>query len=194
MAGNQVLIGSRVPSRATDAAQEIKQEVPSISVDGTDNAEASKLGDIVFIAVPMAGHRQTVHELTNDLYGMLVIDVTARLQFQSGKAHAVQIEEGSLALQTKSLLPNSMVASALHHISAVDLMNPEKPLDCDVLVCGDADTTKSAAIDLISQIPGIRAVDGGDLTYSKYIEDFTAMLVNINQIHKGHSSVKLPGV
>ena len=194
MAGNEVLIGSRDPTRAVAAVEHIKTLQSSVVAHGMDNDEAAKTGDIIFIAVPMAGHKETISSLRDQLRGKLVIDVTAPIMFQGNKAYAVPVDEGSLALQTQSLLPDSMVASTFHHISASDLLDPAHTLNCDVLVCATNGPAKSDTISLVSQIPGIRPIDGGDLTYSRYAEEFTAVLVNINRIYKGHSSVKFLGI
>ena len=47
---------------------------------------------------------------------------------------------------------------------------------------------------LAEKIEKIRAVDGGDLGNSRYVEDFTALLLNINRIYKAHSTVKISGI
>ena len=40
----------------------------------------------------------------------------------------------------------------------------------------------------------VRAVNGGGLEYSRYVEDFTALLLNINRIYKAHSAIKIAGI
>ena len=44
------------------------------------------------------------------------------------------------------------------------------------------------------RIPGVRSIDGGNLQNSKYVEQLTALLININKIYKAHSSIKIVGI
>ena len=48
--------------------------------------------------------------------------------------------------------------------------------------------------DLVSKIPSLRPVDGGSLANSKYVEQITPMLVNINRIYKVHAGIKIVGI
>ena len=47
---------------------------------------------------------------------------------------------------------------------------------------------------LAEKIDGVRAVDGGGLENARYVEDFTALLLNINRIYKAHSAVRIAGI
>ena len=44
---------------------------------------------------------------------------------------------------------------------------------------------------LAEKISSVRAIDGGRLENSRYVEDLTALLLNINKIYKWHSSIKI---
>ena len=43
-------------------------------------------------------------------------------------------------------------------------------------------------------ISGVRAVDGGGLQNSRYVEGLTALLLNINRTYKAHSAIKIVGI
>ena len=49
-------------------------------------------------------------------------------------------------------------------------------------------------MDLAEDIEGIHAVNGGGLANSRYVEDFTTLILNINRIYKSHASMKLVGL
>ena len=60
-----------------------------------------------------------------------------------------------------------------------------------MIVCGNEDNSKKTVMDLAEKIYSIRAIDGGTLENSRYVEDLTALLLNINKIYKWHSSIKI---
>ena len=194
LAGEDVLIGSRDAGRAEQAACRIRSYEVKGSVDGTLNVDAARRADIVLVAVPYEGHRDTLTALGAALAGKLVVDVAAPLVVERGRARAVRVQEGSAALQARSILPDSTVAAAFQTISARDLLVPDRTIDSDVIVCADDGGAKSTVMGLVEKIDRLRAVDGGGLENARYVEDFTALLLNINRIYKAHSSLKIVGV
>lgn len=194
MAGDRVAIGSRDAQRAKDAADEVRELQVGLSVSGGLNEQVADESDIVFIAVPYSGHRPTLESLNDRLDGKLVVDVVAPLRFSRGVASAVEVEEGSAAQQAQILLPNSKVVGAFHNLSAEDLMRPNVAIVSDVIVCADDKNAKSRVMELAESINTVRAVDGGGLQNSRYVEELTALLININRIYKAHSTIKIVGI
>ena len=194
MAGRSVLIGSRDAQRAADAASSVSELAPGLSVNGGLNEQVAADSDIVFIAVPFAGHRPTIEALRSELDGKLVVDVVAPIRFSKGVAIAVDVEEGCAAQQAQALLPNSIVVGAFHNLSAEELLDPDVSIDSDVIVCGDDPDAKRQVMDLAELISGIRAVNGGGLQNSRYVEELTALLININRIYRAHSSIRIVGL
>ncbi len=194
MAGEEVAIGSREARRAHDAADEVGELHDGLSVSGGLNEQVADESDIVFIAVPYSGHRPTLESLADRLDGKLVVDVVAPLRFSRGVASAVEVEEGSAAQQAQILVPNSTVVGAFHNLSAEDLMQPDVEIDSDVIVCADDGEAKSRVMELAETINAVRAVDGGGLQNSRYVEELTALLININRIYKAHSTIKIVGI
>lgn len=194
MAGEAVAIGSRDAQRAQDAADEVGELQDGLSVSGGLNEQVADESDIVFIAVPYSGHRPTLESLRDSLEGKLVVDVVAPLRFSRGVASAVEVEEGSAAQQAQILVPNSTVVGAFHNLSAEDLMRPDVEIDSDVIVCADDKEAKSRVMELAETINAVRAVDGGGLQNSRYVEELTALLININRIYKAHSTIKIVGI
>ena len=67
-------------------------------------------------------------------------------------------------------------------------------MDSDVVVCADDEEAKRVVMKLAESINGVGAVDGGGLENARYVEDFTALLLNINRIYKAHSKIKIAGI
>ena len=61
-------------------------------------------------------------------------------------------------------------------------------------VCADDEEAKQTVMKLAETINGVRAVDGGGLANARYVEDLTALLLNINRIYKAHSMIKIEGI
>ena len=194
MAGERVAIGSRDAQRAQDAAHEGGELQVGLSVTGGLNEQVADESDIVVIAVPYSGHRPTLESLGDRLDGKLVVDVVAPLRFSRGVASAIEVEEGSAAQQAQILLPNSRVVGAFHNLSAEDLMRPNVAIVSDVIVCADDKEAKTRVMELAESINAVRAVDGGGLQNSRYVEELTALLININRIYKAHSTIKIVGI
>lgn len=196
--GQQVFLGSRDPQRGVAAASDVRallpQNYPHTSVMGGANEQAARMGDIVFIAVPYSAQKDTLTELEPQLRGKVIVNVVAPLAFVKGSAQALPVEAGSAAEEARDLLPESSVVGAFHNLSAIDLLMPMQGLDCDVVVCGDDPDAKAKVMALAESIKGVRAVNGGALVNSRYVEHLTSLLININRIYKAHSSIRITGI
>lgn len=193
-ASYRVIIGSRDKDRAKQVANDIGTLISTDLVMGTTNKEAAELGSTVFISLPYVAQRETLLELRPSLDGKTVVDVIAPLVFNKGIAQAVQVEEGSAAEQAQEILPLSRLVGAFHSISARDLLIPDRSIDCDVVVCSDDGLAKTEVMKLAELIRGVRAIDGGGLQSSRYVEGLTALLLNVNRIYKCHSMIKIMGI
>jgi len=198
LAGESVFIGSRSETNGVAAADSVNSMTDTLSptnqVQGGTNYDCARACDIAFICVPYSGHKETLNGLKHLLNDKIVIDVVAPLQFWKGQISSITVPEGSAAEQAKKALPTSRIVGAFHNVSAQELLEPDKSIDCDVIICSDDEEAKLVAIKLTEKINSIRGVNGGALKNSKYVEDFTALLLNINKIYKGHSSIKLTGL
>ena len=194
LAGHQVVIGSRDDSRASEAAGSLLEKSPAANISGATNKVAAQEADIVFIVVPYAAMSATLEGLRGALAGKTVVSVVAPLEFAGGRPAAIRVPEGSAAELAQATVPDSTVVAAFQTISARDLLRVPRPVDSDVIVCADDDAARAHLMRLAEEIPGIRAVDGGALANSRYVEDFTALLLNINRTYKSHSAVKIAGI
>lgn len=189
-AGVSVIIGSRDPQRAQAAASEIGGPVT-----GLGNLEAAAAADVVLVAVPYAAHAATVADIAEAVAGKILIDCVNPLGFDKQGAHGLLVPEGSAAQQAQSLAPQARVVGAFHHVSAVNLLNPDlDTVDTDVLVLGDDREAVDEVIALADRIPGIRGLYGGRLRNAGQVEAFTANLISMNRRYKTHSGVRISGI
>ena len=195
-AGQRVVIGSRSAERGAHAAAEIAA-LPGITAEvmGTGNSEASQLADVVIVAVPWEGHAETVASVRGPLQGKIVVDCVNPLGFDAKGPYALRVPEGSAAQQTESLLPESRVCAAFHHVSAVVLSDPAvQSVDLDVLVLGEDRQAVSVVIALAGRIDGMRGVFAGRLRNAGQIEAFTANIIAINRRYKAQVGLRITGM
>jgi 8-hydroxy-5-deazaflavin:NADPH oxidoreductase len=194
-AGQRVLIGSRSADRAEQAVQEIAS-LPGIpaagSVSGGRNADVAARSDVVVIAVPWAGHAETVAALREPLAGKMVVDCVNPLGFDKQGPHPLRVEEGSAAQQAAALLPESRVCAAFNHVSAPLLADPEiDRIALDVLICAEDRQLADVVAALAARIPDMRGIYAGRLRNAHQIEALTANLIAINRRYKAHAGVRV---
>ena len=195
LAGEQAVIGSRDATRASSAAEELLQVASGKNIQGAENSEAAASCQVAFLTFPYEGQRSTLEALGGALDGKIVVDVIAPMVFQRGRgASALEVTAGSAAEEAQEILPNSQVVAAFQNVSAEELQQPGTVMDGDVVVCSDHVEAKALVMDLVRKIPDLRPVDGGALANSKYVEQITPLLVNINRIHKIHAGIRIVGL
>ncbi len=195
VAGQRVLIGSRDPDRAAAAAAEVSSLAAGSDVHGDGNAAVARLADVVIIAVPWDGHADTVRSLREELIGTVVVDCVNPLGFDKQGAYALDVPEGSAAEQAQSLLPESRVVGAFHHLSAVLLadMSVDR-VDTDVLVVGDDRAATDLVQALVARVPGLRGVYAGRLRNCRQLEALTANLIAVNRRYSAHAGIRVTDV
>ncbi len=192
--GHHVAIGSRSTERGEEGAAKVAEAVPGATVSGGENAAAVAGADVVFLTFPYSGQAPTLEAIGGALDGAIVCDVVAPLEFVRGKgAVALAVEGNSAAEEAAAALPNARVVSAFQNMSAEKLMELDKPVEADVLVCGDDQEAKAVLIALANEINGVRGVDGGALGNSRYVEMLTSLLINLNRVHKTQTSIRIAG-
>jgi hypothetical protein len=194
-AGHAVAIGSRSHERGEEGAAKIREAVPGAPASGGENGAIVAAADVVFLTFPYSGQEATLAGLVQALEGKIVCDVVAPLEFVKGVgAVAINVPGNSAAEEAAVQLPGSRVVSAFQNMSAEKLMELEHPVDADVLVCGSDADAKAVVIGLANEIAGVRGVDGGALSNSRYVEMITALLINLNRRHKTQTSIKIAGI
>ena len=195
LAGESVMIGSRDEARAVEAAAEVNDLLGKQVAIGANNMQTAEESDIVFVTVPYSAQAMLLGDVGQYLKSKIVIDVIAPMSFVRGVgAQAINIESGSAAEEAQELVPESFVVSAFQNVSAAELVLPNIPMVGDVLVCGDDKDSKQRVMELVCLIDKLKPVDGGMLFNSKYVEQITPLLVNINRLYKTHSGIHITGL
>ncbi len=192
-AGDRVAIGSRSQERAEEAERKVKKALPEAKVRGLVNAEAVEQAEVVFLTVPWDAHQSTLENLAEAIGDKILVDVVVPMLFDRGQPKAILVEEGSAAQQARAVARQAKVVSAFHHLDGTDLQKIERPMQGDVLVCGDHRGAMKKVMALVERIEYVRALDAGGLSNSRYLEEWTVMLLHLNRIHKAHTGVRIVG-
>jgi len=188
--GVRVVLGSRDAERAADAAAGLGP-----GGAGATNEDSVAAAGIVVIAVPWEGHRETLASLAGALAGKVVVDCVNPLAFDRHGPYAQSVAEGSAAMQARTLLPDSTVVAAFHHLSAVTLLDDEvDSVDADVLVLGDDRAATDLVQSLASRIAGCRGIYAGRLRNAGQVEALTANLIAINRRYSAHAGLRVTDV
>ena len=200
-AGQRVLLGSRDADRAAEVATEVAGRAQAaaggvdLSVRGGSNADVAGAADLVIVAVPFAGHADTLRELAEPLAGKIVVDCVVPMGFDELGAYVLDVEEGSVTQQAAALLPDSSVVGAFHHLSAVLLEDLSRPtMDGDVMVVGDVRAATDTVQALAGRLPGMRGVYAGRLRNARQVEALTINLVSVNRRYKAHAGIRVTDV
>jgi hypothetical protein len=198
-AGETIIIGSRDPKRAEEAAAFLKQKIGiDARITGMENATACAGADICVLTVPFDAQAALLKQLKPVFQpGTTLIDATVPLAATIGgrPTRVLGVWQGSAAQQAAELVPKAIsVVAAFHNVSA-DLLNGTGALDCDVIVCSDDDNARNLTFELVSQISGLRAIDGGKLENARIVEQITALLITLNIRYKVHSAgIRITGL
>lgn len=191
-AGEKVLVGSRDPQRAAEAAAQLRARMGGTAqVEGSDNASVAAQCSVIVLTVPFAAQPPLLKQLKSIWKpGTAVIDTTVPLAASVGgsPARMLGVWQGSAAEQARELLPPSLGLAAAFHNLGAELLGKDAPVDCDILVCGDDEDAKRIAMQLASKIPGARAINGGKLENARIAESLTALLIGLNIRYKVHSA------
>ncbi|MFN8131118.1 MAG: NADPH-dependent F420 reductase [Solirubrobacteraceae bacterium] len=197
-AGVPIVIGSRDPGRAAEAAAKAAERVPGASFAGLGNAEAAAANETVVLSVPFRSQSETLTNLKDVLRpGQLLVDATVPLAAAvSGKAtRLLGVWQGSAAQQAAEMAPDGVrVVSGLHTVSAALLTDLDHALDEDVLICGDRKADKAQLAALIERVPGLRCVDCGRLEMARITESLTPLIISMNVRYKARAGIKVTGL
>jgi NADPH-dependent F420 reductase len=200
-ARQRILLGSRDAEKCSRIAAEVAERATAaaggaeVSVTGGANVDVAGAADLVIVAVPYAGHADTIRELAEPLAGKIVVDCVVPMGWDELGAYVIDVPEGSAAQQAAALLPDSQVVGAFHHLSAALLEDLSKPtLDGDVMVVGDDRASMDTVQALASRLPGMRGIYAGRLRNARQVEALTINLVSVNRRYKAHAGIRITDV
>jgi NADPH-dependent F420 reductase len=192
-AGVRIRIGSRDLAKAQAAAGRLA------GAEGLLNNDAVRGADIVILTVPLAAQIATLKSIKASFRpGAILVDATVPLEAAIGGrvSRTLTLWAGSAAQQAAQQVPEGVpVVAAFHSVSAELLSQTERPIDCDVLLCGDSAEAKAAVRELVQLLPGARAIDAGPLENARMIENLAALLISLNIRHNAKGSgVRITGL
>jgi NADPH-dependent F420 reductase len=170
---NVVVIGSRDPARAEEAARSFK------GATGADYATATREAEAAVFAIPYTAIGEAA-ALANELRGKLVISMFNPLKLEGGLLHYA-LEHGSAAEELAALLPDSRVATAFNNVPS-RIFEEEEPVPMDILVA--AEETFDEAAGLVRSIPNLRPLYVGPLSQAQMVERVTALVLNLAKLNK----------
>ncbi|MBT3233191.1 MAG: NADPH-dependent F420 reductase [Calditrichaeota bacterium] len=180
-AGHTAIIGSRIPARAESLAKKLPNltGLDSELFQFSENAEAAKNAEIVFVTAPMNAHEQIVEHIRGSVKGKIVVDVTAPVDPENQIENLWPVE-GSATQQAQRILEGeASVVGALKNIAALALLNYKKESPCDILIVGDDLASKHTVIGLLDEM-NLTSYDVGSGEVCRTIEGLTSMLIYLN--------------
>ncbi len=193
--GYPAVIGSRSKYRAMEARDELVEQWPHLSeLLGYGDNQTAAASDIVVIATPWDSAASTAQEYEKLLDGKVVISMANALVRVNKEFQPLVPPRGSVAAHVQAAVPKCRLVAAFHHLPATELGEIDKPIDSDVLICGDDPNAVHQVSEIVWGIPGCRPLDAGELSNATAIEAFTAVLLQLNVRYKTRVAPKLTGI
>ena len=193
-AGVRVLIGSRDPAKAQQAATDLQARISGAQVEGYPNQEAAATADVILLSVPYEGIPPILESIREAARGKIVINIASALDPER-KSRAKIPAAGSVTAEIQQFFGDTAkVVAAFQNISPEKLESVEETIDSDVLICGGDKEARTTVIDLIRQAH-IDAFDAGVLANAVAVEALTAILIAVNIKYKiKGAGIRLTGV
>ncbi len=131
MAGHQVIVGSRSPDRAVEAARTIAQTARRpVRVSGLSNENAVLQTDVIVLTVPFTALLDTLKTVKPSFKpGQVLVNVSVPLETAIGgrATRTVGVWAGSAGELAASVVPKTVsVVTAFNNVSAELLRDPSK--------------------------------------------------------------------
>ena len=190
-AGHKIIIGSRQAEKAEATAHELNAALGIDSVRGLENADAARAADIVVLTIVAKAHQPALESLKDALQGKIVVDATARVKFPG----AYPPDPPSAGRIAQDILGDeATVVAAYQNVPASALRKDlDKPVESDVLVCGD-DLEAVDKVIALTEEAGMNGYYAGGLDNATVVEGLTALLITMNKHYKGHGTIQVAGI
>ncbi|NIU67008.1 MAG: NADPH-dependent F420 reductase [Actinobacteria bacterium] len=188
---HEVIVGSRDPERAREAAERYTSELDERGVEaeiaGFANEMAADRADVIVLAVPAEYVVDTIEGVADRLESddVLVSPAVPMRRTEAGFKYA-RPDAGSTTEAAAEAAPSDVpVVGAFHNLAAGRLANLDAPLGVDVLVVADDPDARETVARLTEEIEGLRALDGGGLAAAAEVESVTPLLVTVAVRNEG---------
>ncbi len=189
--GHIVYIGSRRLEKAERVAGELIEKIRALGFKGElrhgVNQDVVKEADVIVLTIPYKGLKPTLEALRDSIpKNAVIINPIVPMEWKGKLCMPVRVDEGSAGELIARSWPEARVVTAFQTVSAARLAEYMKPVEGDVLICGDDEEAKSIVAKLVEDIPNLRPVDCGPLLYSAAIEHITPLLIQAGKKLKRH--------
>lgn len=193
--GYETVLGSRSDARAKGIRDGLVERYPELDelIGYGDNATSAEC-DLIVIATPWDSAAGMARDLASALAGKVVISMANALIRAGGEFEPLIPPRGSVAAHVQAAAPESYVVAAFHHLPAKELGMIGKPIDSDVLICGDNRAAVERVSEIVAKIPGCRPLDAGELSNAMAIEAFTAVMLQLNVRYKTRVAPRMTGI
>jgi NADPH-dependent F420 reductase len=188
---HDIVIGSRDPEKARDAADDYEAELAAYDgetkITGFENGMAADRADVVVLAVPPYHVADTVEHVADSLGDDdIIVSPATGMQRDEDGFHYHRPEAGSVTAIAADAAPDTVpVVGAFHNLAAGRLSNLDVDLGIDTLVVGEDADAKATVSGLAEDIDGLRALDAGGIANAAEIESVTPLLINIGMNNDG---------
>ena len=188
---HDIVIGSRDPEKARDAADSYQAKLTDRGVDtkltGFENTMAADRADVAVLAVPPYHVADTVTAVADTLAdGDIVVSPATGMQRDENGFHYHPPDAGSVTAIAADAAPDGVpVVGAFHNLAAGRLADLDADLGIDTLVVADDTDAKATISNLAEEIAGLRVLDAGGLANAAEIESLTPLLINIAMNNDG---------
>lgn len=176
--GHQVILASRDPQHAADAAAAVGPATATASIRA-----AAEGADLVVLAIPFASVRDVATEIQDVVAGKPVVDVTNRMSFGAG---GVEMDTStSNAEELAALLPSAHIVKAFNTLFASSQSEPVLDgVTLDGFVAGDDAAAKAAVLQLVDSI-GLNPIDAGPLSRARQLESLAFLNIALQVANNG---------
>jgi hypothetical protein len=145
-----------------------------------ENEFAAQQADICVLTVEQSAHQQALKAMLGKLDGKILVDATARVEFQNPKPPS----SPAAARYAQDLLgPEVRVVAAFQNVPAHVLRkNLDETIATDVMVCSDDIEAANAVIEL-AKAGKMQAYYAGGLDNAVVVEGLTALLISMNKFY-----------
>lgn len=193
--GYEAVIGSRSKYRAMESRDAFVERWPELAdaLGFGDNAAAADC-DVVVIATPWDAAATMAQSHRAQLGGKVVVSMANALVRVGSEFQPLVPPRGSVAAHVQAAVPESHVVAAFHHLPATEVGRIDRPVESDVLICGDDAGAVATVCEIVDHIPGCRPLEAGELSNATAIEAFTAVLLQLNVRYRTRVAPKLTGI
>jgi NADPH-dependent F420 reductase len=193
--GYDVVLGSRSHDRAAEVADNLRSRWPDLDLPlkGAGNEDAAA-AEVVVVATPWDSAATMARTHRDQLGGKVVVSMANALTRVGSEFEPLIPPRGSVAAHVQAALPDARVVAAFHHLPARELANLTRPMNSDVLVCGDDVGAVATVMGIADRIHGCRSLNVGELSNATAIEAFTAVLLQLNVRYKTRVAPKFNGI